>query len=158
VIKNQQLTSPELSDTALLVLITSELQQYRTRISSIEERLTITLPTEEDAISQKITKNVLVQNTQKLAIREAELNVANVETERVRKIKLLSSDINKIAHDIEALPVTQAIAEPARSLEPINNKKKKLIIVIALIIGLLVGLFSSLLAAFLNKVKKEELT
>lgn len=156
---NQNLQSASKADnvdTALLVLLTSELQQYRTRIASLEERLNITLPAQEIEIKQQISDNARNQKDQKLVLEQSELALTKLSIDRQRDIDKLKSQLSKIENDIKSLSVTHAIVEPSRSFKPTNSKKKKLIILISVVTALFMGLFAALFASFLANIKQEK--
>jgi len=155
VIKNQQRASKNSSDTPLLILLTSELQQYRTHIASLDERINIKVPAQEEKIKQQIADNKRAQEIQKVFVQQAGLALTKLQVKRERQIASLKTELSKIENNIASLPITHAIVPPSRSFEPVNSKNK-LITAVSIVLGLFIGLFVALFSRFLTKVKEQE--
>ncbi len=152
-LKNQHQATKGRADTALLVLLTSELQQYRTHIAALNERLNIKLPTRQENLTLKIANNKRAQESQRVLIKQAENAVDKLYINRGCQINLLKSQILKIENDIKSLSTTHALVPPSPSFEPVNGKKKFLIIAVSGVLGFFIALFAALFAGFLAKVK-----
>ncbi|MDF1584257.1 MAG: Wzz/FepE/Etk N-terminal domain-containing protein [Methyloprofundus sp.] len=153
-LKNQKIAAKGNAETSLLVILTSEIQQYRTHIASLEERLNIDLPAQEQELHQQVADNKRTQENQQVAIQQAEYALSKLMIDRDRELKSLKTQLAELEHDIQALPTTHAVVPPSRSFEPAKNKKS-LVIAVSIVLGLFIGLFAALFAGFIAKVKEQ---
>lgn len=153
--KNQQLATKGSPDTPLLIMLTSELQQYRTRITALEERLNINLPAQEQEIKQEIANNLRAQENQLTEIQQADYALTKLHIDRTRQTAELKTNFSKLEHDLKAIPTTHAVAAPSRSLKPMP-RKRGLILGISIVLALFTALCVALFAAFLASVEEQK--
>lgn len=154
-LQNQRLASRGKPDTALLILLTSELQEYRTNIAALEERLNIKLPEQIAKVKQEISDNFRNQENQTTEIQLADYDLTKLEIDRDREIVQLKAMTVKLSHDLSAVATTHSVLPPARSLEP-KPRKRSLILAVSIMLALFAGLFAAMIAAFLSSVKERK--
>ena len=153
-IENQRIAAQGNPDTPLLVLLTSELQQYRTHIAALEERLSIKTPAQEEEIKLKIADNLRAQENQRIEIQQAKYAVEKLDVDRKRQLAALKTKKTILDDDINALPITHAIIPPTRSFKPTNSKL--MIIAVFAVLGIFIALFAALLSGFLTNIKNDK--
>jgi len=153
-IENQRIAAQGNPDTPLLVLLTSELQQYRTHIAALEERLSTKTPAQEEEIKLKIADNLRAQENQRIEIQQAKYAVEKLDVDRKRQLAALKTKKTILDDDINALPITHAIIPPTRSFKPTNSKL--MIIAVFAVLGIFIALFAALLSGFLTNIKNDK--
>ncbi len=113
-----------------LLLIDNEIQQYQEREALLLEQLHIGLANERDGIIQEQAN-----------IRRAQ----DMEEEKILEIKARLASIKE----------TRAITTAMRSLEP-AGASRKLVLSVAILLGLILGVFAAFFAEFLDKVRERK--
>jgi hypothetical protein len=163
-----------------MLMIDNELQQNRTRLGALEERLYVDLENQYSELNKEINDNARDQVRQVALIDEKEKNldkfklenemdiekqkseIARLEAERVQipaqneqKIETLKQNIADLNNQLANLIDTRAITEPIRSQQP-TGTSKKLIVVLGGVLAIIFGLFATFIAEFLKKVKASQ--
>ncbi len=161
-----------------VLLIDNEIQQNRRRLAALEERYYIKQKNTRAELLNKIEDNLREQEVvHKLIERiQGELKKLKSDNQRQRarlepQIALMKEKINKLVADhqrtvenqrqlVQALEVrinsikeTRALIEPVRSLNPVGHSGK-LILALAVIFGLMLGIFSAFFLEFLSKARQ----
>lgn len=110
-----------------LLMLDSEIRNYRELLAEIDERLHIETADTQDAIKKELADNQRAQKAQQDNIAKLEIQLVNL-------------------HE------TSALQPPMRSLEPVGPGKT-LIILLSLVLGLMLGVFAAFFAEFLSKVR-----
>jgi capsular polysaccharide biosynthesis protein len=110
-----------------LLMLDSEIRNYRELLAEIDERLHIETANSQDAIKKDLADNQRAQEAQQDDIAKLEIQLANLRE-------------------------TRALQPPMRSLEPVGPGKT-LIILLSLVLGLMLGVFAAFFAEFLSRVK-----
>lgn len=114
--------------TAALVLIDGEIQTYRQRRAELRDRLDIDLPAEREAVSDAVAENRRSRTKERAALSAIEARLANLRE-------------------------TQAITSTMRSKDP-KGPGGTTVVVLAAVIGLMLGVFAAFFAEFLAKVRE----
>jgi LPS O-antigen subunit length determinant protein (WzzB/FepE family) len=110
-----------------LLMLDSEIRNYRELLAEIDERLHIETADTQDAIKKELADNQRAQRAQQDNIAKLEIQLANLRE-------------------------TSALQPPMRSLKPVGPGKT-LIILLSLVLGLMLGVFAAFFAEFLSKVR-----
>lgn len=162
-----------------MLLIDNGIQQDRTRLAALQERLFINQQNLRLELEEKIAANQRSQSVQSKLINKAKselarLNVTNQHAQQRHQPKIatleerltkLSADtrrnmerqqqtIQQIKAQLENINPTHAIAPPMQSLVP-TGPGKALIIILSLVVGLMLGIFAAFFASFLDKVNRQ---
>jgi len=165
-----------------MLLIDNGIQQDRTRLATLQERLLINQQNLRLELEEKIAANLRSQSIQSKLINKtnSELSRLSIGNQRAlqrhqpeigkleEKLTKLSADarrsverqqqtITRIEAQLNNLKATRAIAPPMQSLRP-TGPGKSLIIILSLMLGLILGIFAAFFADFLNKVKQQKTT
>ena len=163
-----------------MLMIDNELQQNRTRLAALEERLFIKQQDAREQLENQIAANQREYAIQREAISkiDQELDKLIRDNERAQKLqaprvgeleeqlrKLLADHQRKIARQQQAieqleirfnnLQTTRALSPPLQSLEP-AGPGKKIILILSLFLGLFLGIFAAFFVEFLAKVRQED--
>lgn len=170
------------SDQAMAILMLgNEVQQNRNRLSSLEEKLYITLDNQRVELYQLIEENKRMQLQQSKIIEEKKINtekywvvnkmeqtqkmaVINKITAQIKKltaaqeqaIKTRKQAISTLEGELKNLIDTQITTPPVDSGKFNPSSNKKLILVLTLMIGLMLALFSTIIMEFLEKARERE--
>ena len=131
-IKNREKANREVKDETramTLLMIDNEIQQNRRRLDELEERQTVELRNERDSVENEIA------DTQ-------------------RKITEKKSELDKVKLQRENLHETRSIVPPMQSLEPVGTSKK-LIVLLAVILGTFMALFAAFIHEFIVNARAE---
>jgi len=112
-----------------LLLIDNEIQQYQKRLSELEEQLAIGLANERDELRIALADNLRTQDEQREKIQDTVAKIAEIRQ-------------------------TQAMTPTMRSLEP-TGTGRKVIVLIALVLGLFLGVMSAFIIEFFKKVRNQ---
>ncbi|MDJ0805222.1 MAG: hypothetical protein QNJ78_00145 [Gammaproteobacteria bacterium] len=162
-----------------MLMIDNELQQNRTRLSSLEERLYIDLENQHADLQKEINDNNRDQIQQTALIDEKEKNLKkflvehrlNVEkqktdiitikaqklkipAEREQKIAVLKQEIINLNERLENILETQSVAEPMRSQEPVGLTKIMLF-AFAIVLAGFIAVMSTFIIQFRSKVQSQ---
>jgi len=163
-----------------MLMIDNELQQNRTRLAALEERLFIKQQDAREQLENQIAANQREYAIQREAISkiDQELDKLIRDNQRAQKLqaprvgeleeqlrKLLADHQRKIARQQQAveqleirfnnLQTTRALSPPLQSLEP-AGPGKKIILILSLFLGLFLGIFAAFFVEFLAKVRQED--
>ena len=163
-----------------MLMIDNELQQNRTRLAALEERLFIKQQDAREQLENQIAANQREYAIQREAISkiDQELDKLIRDNKRTQKLqaprvgeleeqlrKLLADHQRKIARQQQAieqlqirfnnLQTTRALSPPLQSLEP-AGPGKKIILILSLFLGLFLGIFAAFFVEFLAKVRQED--
>jgi LPS O-antigen subunit length determinant protein (WzzB/FepE family) len=135
-----------------MLLIDNEIQQNRTRLAELQERLYINQQNLRQELEEKIAANLREQGVQNTIIDKTKSELARLAIGNQRAQQRQKQEVSKFKTQLNNLQPTRAITPPMQSLEP-SGPGKSIIVILALILGLLLGVFAAFFASFLNKVK-----
>ncbi|MDT8384414.1 MAG: Wzz/FepE/Etk N-terminal domain-containing protein [Gammaproteobacteria bacterium] len=160
-----------------MLLIDNEIQQNRTRLATLQERLHIGQQNLRQELEEQIASNLREQGVQDkiIAKTRSELSRLAIGNQRAQQrqapeianleeqLKKLTADnrraierqqqaISTLETQLQNIQPTRAITPPIQSLQP-TGPGKSIIIILALIVGGLLGIFAAFFASFLNKVR-----
>jgi len=163
-----------------MLLIDNGIQQDRTRLAALQERLFIDQQNLRLELEEKVAANLRSQSVQSKLIDKtnSELSRLDIGNQRAlqrhqpeiskleEKLTKLSADsrraverqqqtITQIEAQLNNLKATRTIAPPMQSLQP-TGPGKNLIIILSLVLGLMFGIFAAFFASFLSKVKQQK--
>ncbi|MCF6337566.1 MAG: Wzz/FepE/Etk N-terminal domain-containing protein [Gammaproteobacteria bacterium] len=163
-----------------MLLIDNGIQQNRTRLAALQERLFIDQQNLRLELEEKIAANLRSQSVQSKLIDKtnSELSRLKIGNQRAlqrhqpeigkleEKLAKLSADsrrsverqqqtIIQIEAQLNNLKATRTIAPPMQSLQP-TGPGKNLIIILSLVLGLMFGIFAAFFASFLSKAKQHK--
>ena len=111
----------------MFLMVGNEIQQNRTRLAALEERLHIGLPRERDALAKQL---------------------ADVERAKITQ----QEKISEVENRLRSIRDTRAIVAPARSMKPIGPGRAA-VLALAGVLGLILGIFAAFFAEFLAKAR-----
>ena len=135
-----------------MLLIDNEIQQNRTRLAGLQERLHISQQNLRQELEEQIATNLREQGLQNSVISKIKSELGRLDIKNQRAAQRQKQEITEIETQLTNIQPTHAITPPMQSLEP-SGPGKAIIIVLALILGLIFGVFAAFFASFLNKVK-----
>ena len=166
------------AEAMTVLLLDSQIQANRNRLAALEERLSVKQQSLREKLDNQIKANARSQthhqtlisdlssqlrkididttnDLQKTTIKQSGLQISlnKMQSDHKSKILLQQQKIDGIAIKLKGLRDTQTLTEPMKSLDPVGTGKK-IIVVIALMAGLFVGIFSIFVMEFLSKVKE----
>ncbi len=182
-LKSRQLTVSKVKtgpEAMTVLLLDNQIQTNRNLLAGIEERLTIKQPSLREKLNNQIKENSRSQaHQQKLIIgineKLQKMDINNSQAQQTAALSQSSLKLNKnkmlrdhkksliiqqqkidaISYSLKGLRDTQALTIPMQSLEPVGIGKS-VIVIISLIAGLFVGVFSVFFLEFLSKVKEKQ--
>ncbi|MFQ5488510.1 MAG: Wzz/FepE/Etk N-terminal domain-containing protein [Gammaproteobacteria bacterium] len=131
---NRQKAISEVSGEAkamTLLLIDNEIQQYQEREAQLAEQLHIGLANERDSLFQELANLRRAQDEQEEKLQEVKAKIANIRE-------------------------TRAITPTMRSLEP-TGTGRKMILVLAIVLGGLLAVFGAFFSEFMEKVRQRKM-
>lgn len=123
-------TSKNAAGAMTILLIDSEIQKYQQSIDQLENNLIIDISQQRDELEKEIADNLREQN------------------DKQNNIELLKNQLSNISD-------TKAIVPVMKSIEPVGLSKK-IIMILALVLGLFLGILGAFFYEFLDKIKKQE--
>ena len=135
-----------------MLLIDNEIQQNRTRLAELQERLHISQQNLRQELEEKIATNLREQGVQDKVINKTKSELSRLDIGDQRAQQRQQQEITTFETQLNNIQPTRAITPPMQSLQP-TGPGKSIIIILALILGLLLGIFAAFFASFLNKVK-----
>lgn len=160
-----------------MLLIDNEIQQNRTRLAALQERLQVTQQDQRQKLEEQLAANgreqeiqgkVITQINSELSrldignqrallrqqpeIGKLEEQIAKLTADHQRAIARQKQTVAQIENRLNNFQQTRALAPPMRSLQP-AGPGKSLIVLLALLLGLIIGVFAAFFAAFLERVK-----
>ncbi len=131
---NRQQAISEVSGEAkamTLMLMDNKIQQYREREALLTEQLHIGLANERDSLFQELANLRRAQDEEEEKLQEVKAKIANLRE-------------------------TRAITPTMRSLEP-SGASRKIIVVLALVVGGLLAVFGAFFSEFMEKVRQRKM-
>lgn len=167
-------------DAMTLMMIDNEIQKNKNRLASLEERLFIDQMNAREALEKALEDNRRTQDVQAKVIETtrdelAKLSLDNKRAqqrlipkiteiaERIKKtradhtraIDIQGQKIKEIETRLQNMKETRALIEPVRSLKPVSPGGK-LILLLALMLGLVLGVMGAFVAEFMGKVREKQ--
>jgi uncharacterized protein involved in exopolysaccharide biosynthesis len=150
--KNRESAIGEATDEAkamTLLMITNQIEENRTRLARLEERLHIELENEKQAIEKEMADNRREADRRLSVVNESKAQLDKLYVEHKREIDLQKHKISELESRLNTLRPTQAMAVAVPSLKPVAPRR----VMIVALAGIL-GLFGSMLLAFLLEAIK----
>jgi uncharacterized protein involved in exopolysaccharide biosynthesis len=135
------------------LLLGNQIQQTQTQLTDIQNRLTVTLPLKIAQTQADLANNKQKQVAQKTAVEQAQLEYDNFETQHARTVKAQQANIDKLNTQIANIQNTRLVAPPTRSIEPVGMSRK-MIVILAAILGIFLGLFAAGVAGYWGAVRR----
>lgn len=135
-----------------MLLIDNEIQQNRTRLAALQERLQIDQQNLRQELKEKVASNLRAQGLQEKTISKSKSELDRLATGNHRAQQRQQQEITEIEVRLNNIQATRALTAPMQSLEP-TGPGKSIIIILALMLGLMLGIFAAFFASFLSKVK-----
>lgn len=135
-----------------MLLIDNEIQQNRTRLAELQERLHISQQNLRQEMEEKIATNIREQGVQDKVINKTKSELDRLAIGDQRAQQRQKQEITELEIQVNNIQPTRAVTPPMQSLEP-TGPGKSVIIILALMLGLLIGIFAAFFASFLSKVK-----
>lgn len=135
-----------------MLLIDNEIQQNRTRLAELQERLLISQQNLRQELEEKIAANLRAQGIQDKIVSKTKSELDRLDVGNQRAQQRQKQEVSKFETQLNNIQPTRAVTPPMQSLEP-SGPGKSIIIILALILGLLLGIFVAFFASFLSKVK-----
>ena len=164
-----------------ILMLGNETQQNRNRLSSLEGRLYVDLDNKRMELQQLMEKNKRMQSHQAKIIEEKSINTEKYwvenkldQTQKTAMINKITAKIKKLTAaqeqaikagklklsalegELNNLIDTQIIMPPVESGKLTPHSKTKLILVLSIILGLMLALFSTFFAEFLEKARSKK--
>ncbi len=181
-LKNRQISVRNVStgpEAMTVLLLDNQIQSNRNQLASLEERLDIKQHSQREKLNNQLKANTRSQAfhqklladinnklqkididnnhaQQKLSIKQSglQLSLEKMLLEHENKIITQQQKIDGINFKLKGLRDTQPLTQPLQSLEPVGIGKK-LIVIISLMAGLFIGIFSVFFLEFLSRVREK---
>jgi len=165
----------------ILLMIDKELQQNRNRLTKLEERLYVGLENQHSELLREISdikrqqihqvavieekqkflekyqvENKLEQEKQKLIITRIKAELSKLSLEREQEIALKNQEISVLNTELGNIINTKAVSYPMRSQKP-TGLSKELIVVLAIMLGMTLGLFGVFVAEIQSRARSRQL-
>ncbi len=162
-----------------MLMIDNELQQNRSRLATLEERLLITQQDAREQLENQIAANQreytiqnqasgkigqeldkLVRDNQRSQkhqapeIGELEEQLRKLLADHHRKVARQEQTIQQLETQLANQQTTRALSPPLQSLK-LAGPGKKIILILSLFLGLLFGIFAAFFVEFLAKVRQQ---
>ncbi len=162
-----------------MLMIDNELQQNRSRLATLEERLLIKQQDAREQLENQIAANQREYTIQRQAISkigqerdklvrdnqraqkyqaprvgELEEQLRKLLADHNRKVARQEQTIQQLETRLANLQTTRALSPPLQSLKP-TGPGKKIILVLSLFLGLFLGIFAAFFVEFLAKVRQQ---
>lgn len=135
------------------LLLGNQIQQTQTQLTDIQNRLTVTLPLQIAQTQAELANNKQQQVAQITAVEQAQLEFDNFETQHARTVKSQQANIDKLNTQLANIQNTRLVAPPTRSIEPVGMSRK-MIVILAAILGIFLGLFAAGIASYGSAVRR----
>ncbi len=112
-----------------LLMLDNELEQNRQWLATLEERMQILIPTENDSLNKELADSSRKQEGIQAKIAQLQLKLRNIQE-------------------------TRAIIEPTRSIEPVGVSKA-VIAILGVFLGAMLAMFAAFVAEIVGRVRKE---
>jgi len=183
-LKNRKLTVRNIKsgpEAMTILLLDNQIQANRDQLAKIEERLNIQQPNIREKLNNDIKANIRSQSLHKKLVTDIDaklqkIDIVNDQAQQKAEIGQSSLELNKdkmlmdyknslliqqqkvdaITYKLKGLRDTQTLTQPMQSINPVGLGKK-LIVIMALMAGLFVGIFSAFFLEFLSKVKEKQI-
>ena len=164
-----------------ILMLGNEAQQNRNRLSSLEERLYVDLENKRMELQQLVENNKRMQSQQAKIVEEKSINTEKYwvenkleQTQKIAMINKITAQMKKLTaaqeqaiktqkHALSALEGelsnlidTQIISPPVASSKFTPRASTKLILVLSIMLGLMLALFSTFIAEFLEKARSKK--
>jgi len=161
-----------------MLLIDNELQQNRTRLATLEERLYIDLENQHSELQKEINDNTRAQTQQLALIDEKERKLEKYRVENRLDVEMQKSQIALMTAQMSKIPAdreqtledikqritnlneqlsnildTKTVTQPIRSQVP-TGTSRRLIVFLAGVLAVIFGLCSVFIAEFVCKVRE----
>jgi hypothetical protein len=177
--RRDQAISNITSDAAAMtmLLIDNEIQQNRTRLAALQERLQVKQQDQRQELEEQLAANRREQAVQSKLITQVKSELSRLKIDNQHTLQRHQPEIGKLQEQIAKLvadnkravarqkqaiaqlenqltnfQATRALAPPMRSLQS-TGLGKSVIVLLALFLGLALGIFAAFFAAFLDRVK-----
>ncbi|BCA80088.1 Wzz/FepE/Etk N-terminal domain-containing protein [Desulfuromonas sp. AOP6] len=150
--KNRESAIGEATDEAramTLLMINNQIEDNRTRLSRLEERLYIDLENEKLAIEKEMADNLREADRRKSMVNESKGQLDKLYVDHAREIDMQKHKISELESRLNTIRPTHAMAVAIPSLKPVAPRS----VMIVALAGVL-GLFGSMLLAFLLEAIK----
>lgn len=162
-----------------MLMIDNELQQNRSRLATLEERLLITQQDAREQLENQIAANQreytiqdqaigkigqeldkLIRDNQRSQkhqapqVGELEEQLRKLLADHHRKVARQEQTIQQLETRLANLQTTRALSPPLQSLKP-TGPGKKIILILSLFLGLFLGIFAAFFVEFLAKVRQQ---
>lgn len=117
------------SHAMTLLILDSEIQQHRKRLSEIDERLQIEMGEMQDNLVKELADN-----------QRAQVNQQNL--------------IDNLGTQLVNLRETRALTPPMRSLEAVGQERKT-VVILSLVLGVMLGVFTAFFSEFISKARTQ---
>lgn len=160
-----------------VMLVRSQLMQYRQRQSNLEERLIINLPAETHGLEKELADLERQRASNRATVAELESQLAKLRADYERKAQSLSSELDQKKKDYEAfltdyerarllqeqqvaelqavimqIRPTSAVEVAVQSDKP-ESPRKLVILIMSVVLGVMLAVFAAFFAEFMSKVK-----
>ncbi len=164
-----------------ILMLGNEAQQNRNRLSSLEERLYVDLDNKRMELQQLMEENKRMQSQQAKIIEEKSINTEKYwvenkldQTQKMAMINKITAQIKKLSAvqeqtiktrkqalsalegELSNLIDTQTTTPPVNSGKFNPSSSTKPILVLSIILGLMLALFSTFIAEFLDKARAKD--
>jgi len=181
-LKNRQASVSSINsgpEAMTVLLLDNQIQANRNQLASLEERLDIKQHSKREKINNQLKANARSQELhqklltdinsklqkididnshaqQQLSVKQTglQLSMDKVQLEHKNSILTQQQKIDGLRFKLKGLKDTQSLTPPMQSLEPVGIGKK-IIVVISLLAGLFMGVFSVFFLEFLSKTKEK---
>lgn len=142
------------SEGMALMLIDNELQRDIDRQTELEERLMVEIPEKRADLRSKLENNQREQLLQRETISALEALYEKLLIDQERRLPEARARVAELETRLQNLRETRAVLPPRQSLNAVGTSSR-LIIVLSLVLGGMLGLFAAMVASFVGHVRQK---
>lgn len=137
-----------------LLMINNQIEQNRTRLATLEERLFVQLPDEKKSLENQKRDNSRLQGLQEDRIKELHSQLEKLYIDHTQEQQLQEREIDRVQNKLDNLRPTRLLGLGMMSQRPIGYGRP-VIWAASAFLGIVLGVFMAVLAEFFRKVRQQ---
>lgn len=140
-----------------LLLIDNQIEQSRTRLASLQERLFVQLEDEQQVLENEKKENIRNQSLQESRINELGSQLEKLLIDHDQAQEMQQQEIAKVQNKLDNLRPTRTLGVAVKSLKP-TGPGKALLLALSGVLGMMGGVFAAFFVEFLSRVRQQQAT
>ncbi len=139
-----------------LLMMDNQIEQSRTRLNEIQERLELGLAGERRVLEKDLSDNQRASEAQKAEIEQLQLQQVKLNIDHENELTRQKQTIAQLEYNKSLVKNTRALALAVRSVNPVGTKKV-LVVALSVVLGAMFGILLAFGAVFRQKVQAKAL-